>query len=259
MGWIETEIRALLAVVAVLSASCCGELRADDHPLSADLRAKIDAHCDLAIVQATEQINAEPGNVRLYSERGDAHFFRAQFEQAVVDYEKMIELESELETRHWRLGIAYFYAGRYAKAAAQFALFHTFDDVDRENGIWRYFSHVKSKGREAARRELLKYEKDDREPFPDVYRLFSGDIEPGQIVRQIRLAEIDEPERQKRLFYAHLYIGLNHAVQERPELSIRHLRLAVANEWPRDAGFGPRYMWHVGRLHYEKLAAAANR
>jgi lipoprotein NlpI len=191
--------------------------------------------------------------VNLYSRRGDALLFRGRFKQAVGDYEKMVELDRRLEASHWRRGIAYFYAGRYRDAARQFERYNTFDDVDRENGIWRFFSQAKADGLEAARRGLLKYKKDDREPFPAVYRLFAGDVTPDEILEQIAAAEIDDRERDKRLFYAHLYIGLNEAIEDRPDAALPHLRKAVANEWGRRAGYGPSYMWHVGRLHYELL------
>ena len=99
----------------------------------------------------------------------------------------------------------------------------------------------------------MLYEKDDRQPFPDVYRLFAGEIEPAGILQRIDDAEISDGEREKRLFYAQLYIGLNYAVEGEEELAREHLREAVANEWGRAAGGGPSYMWQVGRLHFELL------
>ena len=56
-----------------------------------------------------------------------------------------------------------------------------------------------------------------------------------------------------RYFYAHLYIGLNFAVEGKRDEAVVHLRKAVANTWGPKAGFGPEYMWQVGRLHYELL------
>ena len=62
-------------------------------------------------------------------------------------------------------------------------------------------------------------------------------------------------ERDTRLFYAQLYIGLNHAIEDQPDAARRHLREAVASPWGRDpaSGYGPHYMWHVGRVHYDLL------
>ncbi|MGH7199058.1 MAG: hypothetical protein ACREJB_00530, partial [Planctomycetaceae bacterium] len=114
---------------------------------------------------------------------------------------------------------------------------------------------AKAHGFDKAKEGLLKYEKDDRRPFPSVYQLFAGETTPEAILKEINDAKIEATEREKRLFYAQLYIGLNHAVHDRPDDAQRHLREAVKNSWGPRAGYGPRYMWHVGRLHYEKLTA----
>ena len=166
----------------------------------------------------------------------------------------MVELDPSLEKSHWRRGIALFYAGQYEKAARQFEAYNSFDNVDRENGIWRYFSQYKALGKEKAREGLLKYEKDDREPFPDVYQIFSGKMTADQVFLKIKKADIDDEEREKRLFYAHLYGGLDAALEGQKDSAKFHLRRAVENKWGPKAGFGPNYMWHVGRLHYDLLS-----
>ena len=57
---------------------------------------------------------------------------------------------------------------------------------------------------------MLKYKKDDRQPFPSVYRLFSGDLSSEEALAGVRNAEISKTERSKREVYAFLYVGLNH-------------------------------------------------
>ena len=165
----------------------------------------------------------------------------------------MVELDPATDASHWRRGIAYFYASDFDKASKQFERYHSFDNIDRENGIWRYLSHHKAKGQKYARKGLLKYEKDDREPFPAVYKLFAGQLTPEQILNQIAAANISKTEREKRIFYAELYIGLNELVERRAKSAEKHLHVAVATEWPRTAGFGPNYMWHVGRVQLNRL------
>jgi lipoprotein NlpI len=242
--------------ITVMSAAIPHQAAADEHPLSAETRAAMAKQWDEALTELDRRIADDPKNVGLYSRRGDIQFFRAEFPKAVADYERMVELDPEQEASHWRRGIAYFYAGRFKEAAHQFEIYHTFDDVDRENGIWRFFSQAKASGIETARKGLLKYKKDDREPFPAVYRLFAGETTPSEILKSIAAAEIDAAEREKRLFYAHLYIGLNAAIADDAEIALPHLRNAVANTWAPKAGFGPNYMWQVGRLHFERLSAA---
>lgn len=222
-------------------------------PLSDADREKLTAAFEKSAAEATKKIEADSKNLDAYSRRGDARFFLGQFDQAVADYDKMTKLDESLANSHWRRGIALFYAGQFKEAAAQFESYHSFDQVDRENGIWRYLSQHKAHGQKKAREGLLKYEKDDREPFPSVYKLFAGTMTPQQILDAIDKAEISKDEREKRLFYAHLYIGLNHAVEGDDTAAQRHLRLSTLNTWGPRAGYGPNYMWHVGRLHEELL------
>lgn len=244
-----------LLIVAWLACSFLPQCLAQEtHPLTQKEREELKANALTRVKSATDSIAENPAVVDLYSRRGDAQFFLGEFEKAVADYDYMVKLDKDLDASHWRRGIAYFYADQFDQAAAQFERYHSFDDVDRENGIWRYLSQVKSIGREKAREGLLKYKKDDREPFPAVYQLFAGKISPEEILKQIAAAKIDDSERQKRLFYAELYIGLNYAVENEPAKARSHLRAATANAWPRTAGYGPHYMWEVGRLHYERLA-----
>lgn len=218
-----------------------------------DSRDKLNKRFDDEIVQFTEQIGKLPKSVDLYSIRGDAYFFRGKFVEAVADFEKMVELKPDLETSHWRKGIAYFYAKRYEDAAKQFENYHVYDNVDRENGIWRYLSQTKALGREKARKGLLKYEKDDREPFPDVYRLFSGELTGDEVVKRINDAKTSPRDREQRLFYAELYVGLNDFVEGKLESAEKHLGEATKNSWGAKAGGGPGWMWHVARVHHDLL------
>jgi outer membrane protein assembly factor BamB len=227
----------------------------DEHPLPAERREKMKRDLEERDRALTELLAADPKSVEALSRRGDVRFMQARFAEAVADYEKMVVLDPKLEAGHWRRGIAWFYAGEPAKAAHQFEIYHTHDDVDRENGIWRFLSQAKAHGFEKARAGLLKYAKDDREPFPAVYQLFEGKLKPGEVLAGIREAKIGDEEREKRLFYAELYVGLLAAVEGRAADAERHLRAAVANSWGPDSGFGPAWMWHVGRVHYEQLRA----
>ncbi|QDU81257.1 Lipoprotein NlpI precursor [Polystyrenella longa] len=195
---------------------------------------------------------------RELSQRGDAYFFLGRFKESASDYNAMSELNPSLEDSHWRRGIAWYYAGDFKNAAGQFERYHSFDNVDRENGIWRYFSQVRAYGDKRAQEDLLKYEKDDRAPFPLLYQFFAGKVTSEEILNNINKADISDEERSKQLFYAELYIGLNHAVHEEPKQAIPHLQQAVANKWGPISGYGPHYMWQVGRVQLERLMTEAN-
>jgi lipoprotein NlpI len=251
-------LRHAAIVLALVSATnvCSAQPKTDAHPIPLKDRQALTAELQQVAEQLTKKLLEDDAEqVGLLSQRGNALFFLGEFKKSVADYEKMVELDPKQGDSHWRRGIARFYAGQATKAAQQFEAYHSFDDIDRENGIWRYFSQYRAYGPAKANEGLLKYQKTDREPFPDVYRLFSGETIPTKIVAAIDKADISKDEREKRLFYAQLYIGLNHAVEGRDAEAIVHLRESTANEWGPNGGYGPRYMWHVGRVHLDLLLA----
>lgn len=247
---------AMLFPLSSTSGICFGQSGPDGHPLALKDRQELTAGLQRAAEELTQKLLKDGSDrVNVLSQRGDAWFFLGEFSKSVVDYEEMVELDPAQGDSHWRRGIARFYAGQAKEAAEQFEAYHSFDDIDRENGIWRYFSQYRAYGPAKAKEGLLRYRKTDREPFPDVYRLFSGDTTPKKILAAINNAEISKDEREKRLFYAQLYIGLNHTVDGRNAEAIVHLRESTANQWGPAGGYGPRYMWHVGRVHLDLLLA----
>ena len=249
-----TRLLMTLALIGSLTATGSSFAADEEHPLSKTERTKLADKFQQQITDCTERLAKDPKDVDQYSKRADAYFFLADFPKAVADYEKMVELNPKIDAEHWRRGIARFYAGQYPEAAKQFESYHSFDDVDRENGIWRFFSQFKAHGAEKARAGLLLYKKDDREPFPSVYKLFSKDMTAEQVLGRIKDADLSATEREKQVFYASLYVGLNEALEGRPESARPHLRVSTANKWGPTAGYGPNYMWHVGRLHFDLLS-----
>lgn len=242
--------------IAFLALLFCSEsvIPAEDEQVLVRLnKIQLKAEENATAVLARYEKLSSPLTERQLSERGDALFFLGRFQEAADDYNAMCELHKRLENSHWRRGIAWFYAGDFKKAAHQFEIYHTFDNVDRENGIWRFFSQTKAYGLKKAREELLRYEKDDREPFPHLYQLFAGKKTAEEILTQINQAKVEESEKQKRYFYAHLYIGLNAALLEDHQTARTHLTLSTLNSWPEKAGYGPHYMWQVGRLALKRL------
>lgn len=190
-------------------------------------------------------------SVDVYSQLGDVELFLGNSARAEEHYRRMVQLDPALDASHWRLGIACFLADHPQAGADQFEKYHSFDSVDRENGIWRYFCHHRASGKEKAREQLLRYEKDDRPPFREVYQLFQGTMTAEQVLKAANAG--DESTRKSRLFYSHLYVGLNAALEGDREAAVASLQQATLNEWPQTAGYGPRYMWHVGRLELNRL------
>jgi lipoprotein NlpI len=230
-------------------------LNADEYPLNNQEREFLTGEQQATLERYPAPDATSDNSTQIHSRRADALFFLGRFKESVAEYQAMVTNDPTQDASHWRLGIALFFAGQPQLAAAQFDKYHSFDQVDRENGIWRYLSHYKAQGAEAAKKELLRYEKDDREPFPAVYRLFDDGLTPAEALKLIS-DDLPEDERDKRLFYTELYIGMLLVVQNKPDEAILHLRAATSRKWPRKAGFGPNYMWHVGRVQLDLLLAA---
>ncbi len=228
-----------------------------EHPLSLDERNTLQKHFDVGIAEQTKKLDATPNDLQALSKRGDWHFFRGDFSKALSDYQKMCDVDPAQEPGHWRLGLAQFYAGEFATSAKFFDRFFKTDDVDREGGLWKWLAQAKGESPESARAGLLKYTKFDREPMPTVYRLFEGTITPDELLKTAEDPKLSKAEREKRLFYIELYIGLWLDAHKKPDEALPHFRAATANNWPRDAGYGPNWMWHVARVHYELLSRPA--
>ena len=204
-------------------------------------------------LEATKAIDSSAADaVSQYSARGDVLMFLGDYRKAESDYLAMVKLKPAIDESHWRLGIAMFFAKHPEQAAEQFDKYNSFDNVDRENGIWRYLSHYRAFGRDEAKKQLFRYEKDDRPPFKEVYRLFDGGLTADDVLTAIP-DDLPAADRESRLFYSHLYIGMNQVVEGDADAARTSLRAATLNSWPGNAGFGPHYMWHVGRLQYLEL------
>lgn len=203
-------------------------------------------------------IEKMPPSLNLFSRRGDLKVFLGDFKGAVSDYERMIAMDSSQDAPHWRLGIAYYFAGEFSKAARQFEKYHAHDARDRENGVWKFFSQMRGEGLEPARKGLLVYTEFDREPFPAVYRMLAGDLAPEAVLQQMR--DKGQAENPQVMFFAKYYAGVFMSFTGRREEGLRLVEEAVAL-FPAagaDRG-GPGYMWHAARLHVEELRAGIKR
>ncbi len=243
---------AVSGAIVVADDSPVAKPLGEVHPLSQAELLTLRRNFEATLKSLPTPEPSATGAVQIHSRRGDALFFLGRFPKAVEEYKAMVQLDPTQDASHWRLGIALFFADQPKQAVAQFEKYHSFDDVDRENGIWRYLSQYKATDARTAKKELLRYDKDDREPFPAVYRMFDGTLSPDEALAAIP-ADLPAAERDKRLFYTELYIGMHMVVQEKPDQARRFLSRAVARQWPRTAGYGPKFMWHVGRVQLEAL------
>ena len=199
----------------------------------------------------TSRVLKNPTEVSSYSSRGDARLFLGDFWGARMDYEKMIKLSPKLAVSHWRLGIAYFYLSDFSKAARQFEIYHQYDNIDRENGIWRFMSQYKESGLKVARKGILNYSKDDRPPYPWLYSMFAGDITPNEVFIKIKEQHFPEKYAIRVHFHASFYVGIFlELTGDDPSRALEYLAQATTNKYGRQTG---TYMWHVARLYHARL------
>jgi lipoprotein NlpI len=199
--------------------------------------------------EADTILQKKPDSVPTLSRRGDIYLFLGAYPEAIADFKKMIELDPSQDAQHWRLGIAYYFTGEYAKAEAQFVKYHTFDNHDRENGIWKFLCQVKVDGLEKARAEMLTYpDPNDREPFVALYEMFAGKRTPDDVFTDIQRKGLAQDKQV--MFFANYYVGLYDEMQGHPQWAVDYLRKAV-DLLPATAD--TVYMWNVCRLEWEKL------
>jgi len=205
----------------------------------------------------TKRILINKVDISSFSSRGDARLFLGDFKGARLDYEKMIELNPNLELSHWRLGIVYFYLSEFKMASRQFEIYHQFDEVDRENGIWRFMSQFQLSGLNKARKDLLRYSQDDRPPYPWLYSMFAGEISPEDVFDRIKQQHFPPQYEIRVLFHANLYVGIYlELTEEDPQRAMNYLAHATANQYGRSTG---TYMWQVARLHHARLVRSVQK
>jgi len=236
--------------IALLFLFCAATLAAAAEPEPwPEWRAPLLAKLTDELKDADAAVARSPYTVVLLSRRGDLHLFLGHFPEAVADFEKMIALDPAEDAPHWRLGIAYYFDGQFAKSARQFEKYHAYDGHDRENGIWKFLAQARADGLEKARAEMLTYTQFDREPFPTLYEMFAGQRTPDEVLAEIERKGLSDDHRA--LFFGHYYAGLGEAVLGHRARAIALVRQAVEDPEARGAG----YMWQVARLHWERLRA----
>ena len=241
-------MKRTILILSILSAAAI----AAESPDAAGRAKQRDAF-EQAVKEAAVAIEKEAGTASIpaYSRRGDAYLFLGKPKEAVADFEKMIALDPSQDAPHWRLGIAYYFAGDFAKSAKQFEKYHAYDDHDRENGVWKFFAQARVDGIEKARKEMLEYKRFDREPFPAVYELLAGKKTGSEV-----FAEMEKKGRKDDavvMFFAHYYVGWHEQLLGNAAAAKEHLAKAVELGQKARAGGGSGYMVEVARLHFEAL------
>ncbi len=240
-------IRFLLPLLYVVSATFAAE-----PPISAEVRAAMISAFEKSRTEADAALAKEPSSAEWLTRRGDARLFLGDAKGAVADFEKEITIEPSHDVQHWRLGIAYLFAGDFAKSAKQFEKYHAYDSRDRENGVWQFLANARVVGIEKARTAMLGYTRFDREPFPALYEMFAGKKTGAEVLAEMEKKGLGEDALV--MFFAHYYVGLNEDLLGQKDAAREHLAKAVDLALKSGARGGPGYMGQVARLHYEAMA-----
>ena len=183
-----------------------------------------------------------------FDARGDARLKLGLLKESIEDFDACLKLRPDMEPRHWRRGIAYYYAGRFAEGQQQFEHYQKVDGNDVENVVWRFLCMARRDGADKARQALLPVGPDRRVPMKTIYELFKGTAKPEDVLAAAQPGTSSAAEARQRLFYAHLYLALHgEATGAKKEEIKDHLRKAVAAY-----SSGP-YMWAVARMHFKQL------
>lgn len=200
-----------------------------------------------AVSDFTAAIEIDPGRADSFDHRGSEELKLGHAERAIADFDRAIELDPAREAGHWRRGIAYYFAGRYAEGAKQFEGYQTVDDNDVENAVWRFLCMAREQGVAPARKALLKIKNDRRVPMMEVYALFAGKVKPDAVLTAARVGAPAPAELKQRLFYAEYYLGLYDEATGNKQAARRHIETAV------EKNLAGQYMWDVARVHLDLL------
>lgn len=196
-----------------------------------------------AINDLDEAVKLEPESAALRQERAALLFRAGKIEAACADFDRANELAPKLEPQNWQRGIALYYAGRFPDGRKQFEVHQTVNPEDVENAVWHFLCVARAENVEAARKALIRVEKDGRVPMREVQRLFAGKGTVEEIFAAAKAGEPSPRELREHEFYAHLYVGLYFEASGDAVQAKEHILKAASLAQPGN------YMGDVARVH----------
>ena len=180
--------------------------------------------------------------------RGSERFKLGQIDESIADFNAYLKAFPKEEAAHWRRGISFYYAGKYAEGAKQFFDGQIAFGADVENVFWHFLCNARKDGIEKARKELLALKgPDGRVPMMQVDGLLHGKLKPDDVIKAAESADLKDAARKEALFYAHLYVGLYYEAAGDEAKTREHLTAAV-EKYPIG-----HYMWDVANVHLARM------
>lgn len=186
---------------------------------------------------------------KVYDRRGDVNFLAGNIDASIKDYDIYIKIQPDFEPRHWRRGISYYYAGRYADGVKQFELHKTVNPNDVENAAWHFICNARLKGFKKARAELIPIKQDSRGKWMmTILDMFAGKAKPFDVLLACRAGSPSKEKLDYRFCHAHLYIGLYYEAQGDEKKAFEHMGKSAV-----DFQFDSFYMGGVSQVHYNRM------
>jgi lipoprotein NlpI len=195
----------------------------------------------------TKVIALDKNRASAYQQRGFVHFKAGKFKESIADFDEYIERVPKAKNSHWQRGISYYYAGQYEDGRKQFEGYQDFDKNDVENAVWRFMCMARADGIAKARTAILPIGDDWRVPMRQVYDLYKGELKPEDVLAAAKAGKGDPDQRNRQLFYAHLYVGIYFDLQNDKKRAFEHINKAT-----KEHRIG-HYMWDVARIHRDLL------
>ena len=232
------------ALKLVDQAIAMDQKNADAFALRGEVRMA-DRQFNRAVNDLTKAIELRPGAASYYDQRGTANFKQAKIAESLADYNKAIELDPKLAAGHWRRGLTLYYAQKYADGVAQFGTSDKTEPNDVENAIWHFLCNARVQGVEKARTEFLKVKEDPRgEYMMKIYELFLGQAKPDDVMAAAESGQGSKDPERIRKFYANYYVGMYYEAMGEPKKSLELLKEAL--QFPNN-----HYMMDVALVHIQ--------
>ncbi|MBA4031967.1 MAG: hypothetical protein C0478_13900 [Planctomyces sp.] len=204
--------------------------------------------------ELTARVKDTPNSASLWLRLGDARFFAGDAAGALAAYDECVKLSPERLTAFWQRGLVLHAVGQWKEGAAQFQMYHDqISQSDRENGLWQILCNAPLLGEDKALEQRIRYVKPDRQPFPLVYRMYEKEVSLDQVRKQLAATQLSKAEQDSVDFYLPLYAGFQSHMRGQTAEARQLYDEALKSTWAPEAGYGPNFMWHVGRLQRASL------
>src|SRR5205085_3146196 len=125
------------------------------------------------------------------------------------DFNTYLKAYPKQEPGHWRRGISFYYAGKYAEGAKQFNDGQVDFADDVENVFWHFLCNARKDGIEKARKQLLTLKGTDRRvPMMKINDMLHGKATPAEVIEVAEKADLKNGPATEAKFYGHLYVAL---------------------------------------------------